>query len=482
MTLFQKGVLLIAIPLLGQFVFVMVLIGAYRASEELAWKDAHYRTETQELMGMSLHFYKAVAMLSAYGMSGEESWLSGFDVQYEQLTRKMELLTLLEREQASKSSKEALTSLQKTLAALVNARQVIDATRGATGPTGASLVDELKADGEDSLTRLEELIVERSKVGATKAEELAHSRSMFLFCVIAGFAVNILFSAAVLFVYANRFAGRFGVIVDNTKRLAGGQELNAILDGRDELHDLDQVFHEMNDALKEAEARKQQFLQMVSHDMRSPLTSVQLTLELASTQFFGPVAPEAVARLDESDKLVKRLTRLINDILDFDKIRAGRFDMELNVVDLNNILEASMTELKPIAARSNVELRLISEPQQVIADAERVTQIVINLVANSIKFSPRGQVVAVTTKLEGEFVHVSVADSGSGIPEEFREKIFLPFEQVPDSGMNKVGTGLGLAICKMLVELQGGKIGLESPQRGGTVFWFTLPAAVVEEL
>ncbi len=490
MKLFQKGVLLIAIPIVGQFAFVLFLIGAHRASEELAWKDMHFRTQTQELMSISILTYKAIGGLSVYGMGNQTGSLQTFDRQYEQLQRKVEMLSLMDRANPSETSRQARTILKRVLTSLYAVRQSISLKSAGSGPSLVLIVSELRKEVEDLLTILEKLIAERVGESLTDTQQLERSRWIFLVSIVAGFSINMLVAGVLLLVYARDFAKRFNILVDNTRRVPQGVSLNKRIDGKDELADLDRTFHEMNQSLKAAEARKQQLMNMVSHDIRGPLTSVQITLEILLNRTITQVSDSVHRRLNDMDKLVQRLSRMVSDVLDFDKLKVGKLDLTLDMVSVRDVIDDCVNEVLPILTKQDIKIDVAGGDHRVVADRERLPQIMINLITNAAKFTPAGSTIGIYTVPvaesgagRDEMLKIAIRDEGPGVPEIYRETIFLPFEQVPDDKRPKAGSsGLGLPICKMLVELHGGKIGVDVPSSGGSIFWFTLPLAVVDEL
>jgi signal transduction histidine kinase len=172
----------------------------------------------------------------------------------------------------------------------------------------------------------------------------------------------------------------------------------------------------------------------------------------------------------------ERLTRLINDILDLDKIESGKMPFDPQPVDLRQAIEEALEDNQPYAEQQGVALVLEPGAQdvQVYADPDRLQQVLANLLSNAIKFSPSGESVEARVRPAADRIRVEVADRGSGIPEEFRDRIFQKFTQA-DSARSKGGTGLGLSIAKAIVERSGGYLSFESAVGRGTTFYFELP-------
>jgi signal transduction histidine kinase len=172
------------------------------------------------------------------------------------------------------------------------------------------------------------------------------------------------------------------------------------------------------------------------------------------------------------------LIGLINDILDIEKLEAGKLDMVFDNSPMQDILERSEQSTGSFATANGVKLEIIPSDVIVYADGDRIVQVLVNLLSNAIKFSPRDATVTVYTEYAAGFVQVRVVDRGRGIPDKFKKLLFQRFQQVEASDAKKKGgTGLGLAICKGIIEQHGGQIGVESEEGKGSSFWFRIPPA-----
>lgn len=225
------------------------------------------------------------------------------------------------------------------------------------------------------------------------------------------------------------------------------------------------------------ERMKNEFVSTVSHELRTPLTSIRGSLGLIAGGAVGAV-PEQVGKLVQiAHDNSERLMRLINDILDIEKIESGRMHFELRAHALPTLIAQALTTNAPYGEQWGVRFDTTgSMPEvEVLADGDRFMQIMANLLSNAAKYSPRGSVVSVAAVHIGTMIRISVHDRGPGIPEAFRSQIFGKFRQADSSdSRRKGGTGLGLSIAKALVEMHGGEIGFESAPTTGTTFHFTL--------
>lgn len=232
----------------------------------------------------------------------------------------------------------------------------------------------------------------------------------------------------------------------------------------------------------EIERMKQEFVAMISHDLRTPLTSVQGFLELLADGVYGELTAQGVQRSEMAERNVSRLLRLINDLLEVTKLEAGKLDLHLAETRLEEIIERSVEAVRVFAEKHSVSLDAPIVPIQLIADGDRVERVLVNLLSNAIKFSPPQSVVKVVVEESQQWVEVKVQDTGRGIPASHIDAVFERFKQVEvNDAKKKGGTGLGLAICKAIIEQHGGNIGVTSEEGKGSTFWFRLPRTRTEQ-
>lgn len=229
---------------------------------------------------------------------------------------------------------------------------------------------------------------------------------------------------------------------------------------------------------KRVERLKNEFVSTVSHELRTPLTAINGVLGLLAGGAMGAL-PEKIADMVEiAHKNSQRLGFMINDLLDMEKLMAGKLQFDMQQQALQPLLELAMQTNQPYADQFCVKLVLNSTtvPLDVTVDKQRFAQVMANLLSNAAKFSPTGGTVEITTTLREDNVRIAVRDHGSGIPAVFRDRIFQKFAQADSSDTRqKGGTGLGLAIMRGLVERMNGRVGFESVEGQGTTFWFELP-------
>jgi PAS domain S-box-containing protein len=232
--------------------------------------------------------------------------------------------------------------------------------------------------------------------------------------------------------------------------------------------------------LKELDRMKSDFVSNVSHELRTPLTAIKGSADNMLDGLTGSLNEKQVRYLSRIKSNTDRLSRLINDLLDLSRIEAGRVEVRPTTLPLTALAEEVAEHMKALAAEKHIRIEVPSpEPSVTVwADRDKVTQVLMNLIGNAVKFTPEyGKVTVVLAKNGNDYIQISVADTGSGILPEEKNKIFSKFYQVDNIDKQKPkGSGLGLAISKALVEMHGGKIWMESEVGRGSTFYFTLPA------
>lgn len=229
------------------------------------------------------------------------------------------------------------------------------------------------------------------------------------------------------------------------------------------------------------ERMKNEFISIVSHELRTPLTSIRGSLGLLAAGVGGELGDQGRRMVEIAVNNTDRLVRLINDILDVERMESGRVSLQPQVCDAATLMAQVIEELRPVAQRAGVMLRVEPAPERIWADPDRIAQTLTNLVANAIKFSPPGGIVRLTAERQGQELRFDLSDQGRGIPADKLEAVFERFLQVDASdSREKGGTGLGLAICRAIVVQHGGQIWAESELGRGSTFRFTLPLATEE--
>lgn len=241
------------------------------------------------------------------------------------------------------------------------------------------------------------------------------------------------------------------------------------------------VIHDFSDR-KRIEQMKKDFFDMISHDMRTPLSSVALAVQAVTDSEVYELPGGARRLLNKAESNAIILIRMVNDLLDMDKFETGKMELSHSTFSLKAVCDEAMNVVSPLA--ENKEIRLIGAQTDldVLADTDRILRVIVNLLANAIKFSPIKGTITLHIERKNDQAEVSVTDQGRGIPAEMIDAVFDRFTQVRvGDATKKGGTGLGLAICKAFVELHGGQIGVDSEVDKGSRFWFRIPIGPIPD-
>jgi signal transduction histidine kinase len=329
------------------------------------------------------------------------------------------------------------------------------------------VIDEVKSKA------LEKLQLKREETRASRAR----METQIFFSAVA----EIILTLALLVYFLRDVTERLKVLMLNAASVPSGKPLTMHVGGGDELAYLDDVLHQSSLELERAAQHRKTITEMVSHDLRSPLSAANLSLELL-------LRPDAFDSREEHDQRVQsikrnltRLTAFVEDLLAIDQFESGKLNLSLDTVDLQSLVQETIDSLSILSQEKKLTLKNHVTAQEVVADKIRVQQVLVNFISNAIKFSPVGGAIVVSAGRKPKSVTVLVADEGPGISESQQAQLFERFRQVGDPTFTK-GYGLGLFICKVIIERHGGKLGVESQPGKGSRFWFSLPMDDNEDL
>ncbi len=246
------------------------------------------------------------------------------------------------------------------------------------------------------------------------------------------------------------------------------------------------LFQEIQDKSQQLEItsqHKSQFLANMSHELRTPMNAILGYTELIADNIYGEVPEKIRETIERIHNSGRHLLHLINDVLDLSKIEAGHFELSLDDYSMKDVVDSVIASVESLGAEKGLALRTSIPVDLPVGkgDEQRLTQVLLNLLGNAIKFTDQGEISVQVSKADSAFV-VSVSDTGVGIAEDQQRKIFEEFHQVDDSiTRRKGGTGLGLSITKRIIEMHGGQLRVESKPGEGSTFSFTLPVRVEQQ-
>jgi len=472
----EKGLLLVVIPLLFELTIFISLVVLLQQVEKEVERERHSRAIVEQSNLLLRSFMDSGVALYMFKNSKNQQYYKEYQRIVESLPSQIAFLESLLRDspdqqealaridQLTKRGYSLLTRAHKFMRPQDNSDVDLQYTRVQLASITASIFDELR-----------NLVTEESKQQVKNPETTKKTRKAIIVTLIASVWISILLALGLAIFFNAGTIKRLKVLIENTGKLAQAKELNPPLSGSDEIAHLDKVFHQMANDLKEANQRKQELVAMVSHDLRTPLTSVRAALTLLSDGVYGELPASGQEQVEAAERSADRLIKLINNLLDIEKLDST--PLKLESCSLNQIVGAAIDSSQSFAQSKDLTITRNTGDITLAADGERLTQVLVNLLSNAIKFSPRNTTIALTASQSGNWVEVKVKDSGRGIPKGLEEKIFERFQQVEATdGNDQEGSGLGLAICKAIVQQHGGQIGVVSSPDKGSEFWFRLPA------
>jgi signal transduction histidine kinase len=247
------------------------------------------------------------------------------------------------------------------------------------------------------------------------------------------------------------------------------------------------LFREIEEKGRELEIaskHKSEFLANMSHELRTPLNAILGYTQLILDKIYGDVPEKIQDVLERLEKNGRHLLSLINDVLDLSKIEAGQLSLSLSEYSMEEVVQTVCNAVESLAAEKNLALKVVVAPDLASGkgDEQRISQVLLNLVGNAIKFTEEGEVRVDVTASNEAFL-VSVSDTGPGLSEADHKRIFKEFHQADSSSTReKDGTGLGLSIAKRIIEMHGGRIWVDSSRGKGSTFRFTLPVRVDRQM
>lgn len=486
-TLPQKAMILVAVPLLFELGFLVGLGVILDQAERERAQEAHARDVSTHLSALlRLLLERETGIVVRHLSENNPNLKSGYEDLTHKMVRQYEILEdLCKNNERERKQMEDLTKLRsKVEEHFARAKTLMEHDQRVMALKEWLLLQKYIGEVHQSVVKLVE---EQEEIQEERRHVLSQYRTQINVILVVGFLINILLAVGLASYFNRGTTRRLNVLMDNTYRLAGGAPLHEPLSGEDEIGRIDNTFHQMAHALQEAEEKraqierlKQEFVQMVSHDLRAPVTSLQMFHSILAKGDFGQLDEDGKKHLAAAQENTERMFTLVSDLLEMEKLESGTVTIERRAIDVDSVLDAAVSAVQGAAKKRGVEVDIIGHDNPTIyADRERLIQVAANLIVNAIKFSPENGSVLLSVKEMPAQVEIRVSDQGAGIPQELLGEIFERFKQSGSKEQQSKGAGLGLAIARSLVELHEGRIGVESTVGEGSTFWFRIPRPAV---
>jgi signal transduction histidine kinase len=468
LTLYQRALLLLALPLAFQLVLLATLSDLFNQAEAAEHSKAVIAKTKETLQLFSDVGFSFIAYDAATNRMMEKRYLEVYARVPAQMS---ELAEMVRNDERHRQIVERVNlEVGRELKVLSDNKRVIDAGGRMNVPEAFTMLGEMRRIE----TELDVLIKEEMAAQSGKPERAAQTKESIKRLVWFGFFSNIVIVLALIAFFHQSTGRRLKLLMENMSRFSKNEPpVGVPLGGRDEVALIDRVFREMANSLTLAARQKQEFVDMISHDLRTPLSAVQAALGVLASGTWGQLTDKAQQKVLNAEDNIRRSISLINNLLDFEKMQSGKLEVKLKEQPLAPVLDICADSVSQLAEKKDIRLNVPHTDAVVKADNERLSQVVVNFLGNAVKFSPAGSEITITVVNKAPFVEVRVTDNGPGIPLDHQKLVFERFHQAPgDDSAKKQGTGLGLAICKMIIEAHGGEIGVDSEPGKGSTFWF----------
>lgn len=472
LNLAQKALLVVLVPLAGQVGFLGILMNLLQSAETALWQESHQRAIVTEIGELQRNFYALGQVYVVYTRTRDAYFDKQFTSLGKNVRAEIDLLKRLEQvEPIEREKVEEICAMCSDLLDHAERSQHL-LMLGHKVPADASLEKLLVALSEINDKTAE--VINASKLAqVTDSGSKADSYLNLVRLVLFGVVVNLGAAVGLSLWISTRSTRRLNVLMQNTHLMTGGKPLHPPIPGHDEIAQLDSVFHQMSKALRQSEQTRQELMAMVSHDLRAPLSSIQISLSLLAAGAKGNLPETAAAEVATAEANCLRLISLVGDLLDTSVLRSGELRMYKAECEIDGAVNKAIRAVAPLARAKSIVIMFAESEIRAAFDQDRIVQVLVNLIGNAIKFSPTQEVILIKAEQSQGRLLVSIEDKGPGVPVELKERIFEAYEQAQGAEPN--GTGLGLAIAKAIVTAHGGTICVRANVDGGSTFAFDLP-------
>lgn len=462
----------VLIPFALEYVWIFQLYGLVQSSDVIAQKERKEVEIIEQMNELILLTANSYGSISSYLFSGSTRYYYSLQDSAAHVYTELNKLEFL-----AKDDPDLEKDIQETRALTnISLTQLQTIGTKATGESVQRLLEmrELMKVAMRNLANAQTTIARsKARLEEFRKTEMAR-RDSINSLIVCGLIGNLLLAIYFIFVFTRNITNRLARLVANARRLPDGQELPYRVEGGDEIAFLDHVLHDASDRLIAASEFRKSLMQMVAHDLRSPLMSCQVAVEImASEHFRDDVSDRARLKLQKVKASMMKLMGLVEDLLMIEKLEAGKLDLRLEPVQISALVDDALETLSELARSHQIKLVNDCSPEIVSADKTRVLQIITNYLSNAIKFSPDSTDIRIYN-IVGDSMRVCVEDHGRGLQPAELSRLFQKFQQSKSADQAK-GFGLGLAICKLLAESHGGQVGADSEFGKGSTFWFQLP-------
>jgi signal transduction histidine kinase len=472
----HKGLALVIIPLVVNTVWICLLNNCLDRTAHLADVEREQSKILQHINACFFKFAEVMGSTSGYFMSGDKRLRSEASSQFLALTVEVGALDKYgdDNPNLRQFARDVLNTAQDQYKVIDTAEVPDNQMSFNKAFVQFKSFKSLIKRASSTNKQLQYYVVRQQAALDKVRESEVQSRESTRLLVAGGLLVNFLLAIALALYFIGDITKRLAVLVDNARRLPKSLSLNQTVPGRDELNELDQALHQAASELASAREYRSSLMQMLAHDLRSPLSSCSISLDLFVKNNQQALAPAGLNQVKSMSASLERLVSLVSDFLLIEKLEQNRLPLELAPENLKELTQTAIDSLAGLSQAKSLTVINAVPKEYVLLDRERIMQVLVNYLSNAIKFSPRGGKIEFSCIKQDQSIQLSVLDQGQGISEADVEKLFQRFNQLK-AGKKAGGSGLGLAMCKLIVQEHGGAVGVDSASGQGARFWFTIP-------
>lgn len=485
--LLRKGLIVIIIPMVFQLVFLATLASFLHHAQVEVQKTI----ESKKVVAAATTLVARIIDAELIALFYNVNRFPFLEMKYGEEKRKAEqsLQELLELCQSDKKRVALSKPIQKT------SQRTLDRLADMFTEEFDEEINVSKYVGTDSRTNktyhmftiaynnVDKLIDSENRRQTEVKKRQKYYSSMIRKVIIGGVALNVILTIVLAIIFTLGTTIKLKTVLENTRRLKDRVPLAPPVGGDDEITQLDTVFHATANDLTKLDKQRKELVKLVRDELSTPLKQVQFSLHNLSQGILAELSEKAQTRLTMAALDTDRVIRLIDDLLSIEDMEGASFDLLMKETTSTNIINLATSSVKQLADRGNITLEVVDPQTNIIADKDRLVQVLINFLSNAIKFSESNSRITISLKSQDDRHLFSVEDRGRGIPEDKLDDVFERFKQVDSKDqVEKGGTGLGLPICKSIVEQHGGTIGVNSEYGTGSTFWFEIPSNLEEQV
>lgn len=477
LTIGQKGWILIAIPLGFEILIAASLWFMFLQAEQKAVQLSHSRDIILKLGHLSSSLLEASGNMLTFAYSGRAGLVEA--------SRKAEDICLENTAtlmQFARDNKRDLSDYNRLKKSVDGAIQLLrhyeqkDESVGMLANVG-ELRRQLESVHREFKGIVQQISDKEKQIELRENDADQQLKANIQYLLISFVLASVLISALLARFFISNIANRLNKIEENSRRIGHRVELQPALSGDDELAKLDRSLHKAAQDLAAAESKKQLMVAMLSHDLRSPLLSLQGSLALLLAGTCGPIPEKAQNRVQKAERSLERLIAMISDFLDLEKFSASDAVVSLQIrkIKMQKIFDEAKLAVDHLAAERSIDIVCTGAETELSVDLNLMIRLLTNLLSNAIKFSPPDSTIEVAAGLDNAEAFIAVTDHGTGIESQSLDTLFEPFVQTKEGAEKENSSGLGLAVCREIARKHQGEISVRSKIGVGTVFKVTIP-------